>query len=120
MKYIRECPDCGKKIRFPLDKGRIRIHCSCGYTAIIDPDDTALYETGSFDLKPDNTKRKNRLTDMLSGFFIGLDRKRIINSLLDLKYKIQNFRYMPDRERYRFIAAAAGITALIAFMFIIC
>lgn len=98
MKYIKDCPDCGKKIRFPLDKGRIRVFCSCGYTTIIDPDDTTLYVDGNFDLMPDK-KTSGTIVGLVPSFFKKLTWKNFINSLLEIKYKIQNIRYLPNRER---------------------
>jgi hypothetical protein len=104
MKYIKDCPECGKKIRFPLDRGRIRIHCQCGYSAIVDPDDTSLYNNGKFDLSEGSSTPEKHTFPSLKA---ARNKKRIINSLLETKYKIQNFRYLPDKERNKFIAAAA-------------
>lgn len=112
MKYIKDCPECGKKIRFPLDRGRIRIHCRCGYTAVIDPDDTSLYNDGKFDLSEGENPTSKKAPDF-SSIRSKLDRKKIINSLLEMKYKIQNLRYMPDRERNRFLAVSLFLLLLV-------
>lgn len=112
MKYIKNCPECGKQLRFPLDRGRIRIHCRCGYSSIVDPDDTTLYSDGKFDLSDDGGSRKKTSRSILS-LKSKLDKKRIINGILEIKYKIQNLRYMPDRERNRFLAAVIVILLLL-------
>lgn len=115
MKYIVDCPSCGRKIRFPLDKGRIKIFCTCGYNTVIDPDDTSLYKSGNFDLKPENNKQRPT-----AGFFESiaslLDKctwNNFINALLEVKYKLQNIRHLPDRERMSIVAVAAGIILMI-------
>lgn len=106
MKYIIDCPSCGRKIRFPLDRGRIKIFCTCGYNTVIDPDDTKLYESGNFDLKPENNSQQTA-----EGFFESiaslLDKcswNSFINSLLEIKYRLQNIRVLPDKERNRIVA----------------
>ncbi len=124
MKYIRECPECGRKIRFPLDKGKIRVFCTCGYNTVIDPDDTSLYKTGNFDLKPENKETKpafGAITALISSVIKNLSRDRFINSLLEIKYKLQNIRYLPDRERNRtalFIIALVLLLAAAIYTFL--
>lgn len=100
MKYITECPECGKSLRFPLDKGKIKIRCGCGYEAVIDPDDTTLYKKGRFDLKTENqSKERNKKPVKNTGFT--LSRDNIIRKLYDFRYTMQNLKHMPDREKYR-------------------
>lgn len=101
MKYIIDCPSCGRKIRFPLDKGRIKIFCSCGYNTVIDPDDTALYKSGKFDLKPgeEHSEKADGFFHSLSSLLDSFKWNSFVNSLLEVKYKLQNFRYLPDMER---------------------
>jgi len=102
MKFIINCPECGKSLRFPLDKGRIKIRCSCGYETLIDPDDTSLYNKGRFDLKSDgpiNNKKRKPVKQTGSLF----DKDKIIRKLFDYRYTLQNLRYMPDREKYRIL-----------------
>ena len=115
MKYIKQCPDCGKKIRFPLDRGRIRVFCSCGYNTIIDPDDTTLYESGSFDLKSENSQSSivGSINSLLSGLFKNLSWKKFINNILEVKYRIQNIRHLPDSERNKIITAVVLVILLI-------
>ena len=51
MYLIKSCPSCGKRIRFPIDRGRIRVTCECGSTFLADPDDPSLYNDAAFDLQ---------------------------------------------------------------------
>ncbi|HPS56675.1 MAG TPA: hypothetical protein PK514_01090 [Spirochaetota bacterium] len=116
MKYIKDCPSCGRKIRFPLDKGRIKIFCTCGYNTVIDPDDTTLYKTGNFDLKPENKKSgpaenfSKSITNLLNKFTWN----NFVNILLKVKYKLQNIRYLPDRERNRIVAVMLFVILAVA------
>jgi hypothetical protein len=34
---VKECPSCGRGLRFPIDRGRIRVRCVCGHQFIADP-----------------------------------------------------------------------------------
>ncbi|HOP62578.1 MAG TPA: hypothetical protein PK358_10745 [Spirochaetota bacterium] len=97
MKYIIPCPHCGESLRFPLDKGKIKIRCHCGYETVIDPDDTSLYRKGRFDLKPGKTEKKNKASK--NSFNITI--QNLIRALYNIKYSIQNLKHMPDRERNR-------------------
>ena len=121
MKYIKNCPECGRKIRFPLDRGKIKIFCSCGYSTVIDPDDTSLYHDGKFDLS-ESTDREEKMFSFpsLSSLSAKFSKQKIINSVLDLKYKMQNLRYMPEKERNRFIIGVlfAVITIIAAIYFL--
>lgn len=109
MKFITQCPRCGSGLRFPLDRGKIRIKCRCGYEDIIDPDDTSLYGKGRFDLKPEESGDKAHSQIKENPF----SRETIIRKLYDLSYAVQNFRYMPDREKYRLLATILLPVALI-------
>lgn len=116
MKYIKDCPSCGRKIRFPLDKGRIKIFCTCGYNTVIDPDDTKLYETGSFDIKPEPVKPglTENFSASISSLLDNFTWSNFVNRLLEIKYKLQNLRYLPDRERNRVIAVVLIIIMTVA------
>ena len=100
MKFIINCPECGRSLRFPLDKGRIKIRCQCGYGMVIDPDDTSLYKKGRFDLKPEGPiiNKKRKPVKQTGSLF---DKDKIIRKILEYRYTLQNFRHMPDREKYR-------------------
>jgi len=121
MKFIKACPACGKMLRFPIDRGVIKVSCQCGHTLIINPDDRELYKDGKFDLRNNGTDSRNK---GLVYFFKSLSsriRKKIsyrnfINSLLELKYKLQNLSLMPDAERNRLILTFVSIIALLIFL----
>lgn len=115
MKYITECPGCGKSLRFPLDKGKIKIRCRCGYEAVIDPDDTTLYKKGRFDLKSEDAA-KNKRKEPAKKAGSSLSKDKIIRKLYDLKYSVQNIRHMPDRERYRLLLLIILPLVLLAFI----
>lgn len=114
MKYIIDCPSCGRKIRFPLDKGRIKVFCQCGYNTVIDPDDTALYKSGKFDLKPEDkhADKTGGFFDSLSSLLNNFTWNNFVNGLLEIKYKLQNLRYLPDRERNRLLVIILFIIVL--------
>ncbi len=101
MKYITPCPECGRNLRFPLDKGKIKIRCTCGYGTIIDPDDTSLYKKGRFDVEPEK-QHKNRKKKIKKASPV-LNRDTIIRMIYDFKYSVQNIKHMPDREKYRLL-----------------
>lgn len=119
MKYIKDCPSCGRKIRFPLDKGRIKIFCTCGYNTVIDPDDTKLYETGSFDIKPESVRPglTENFSASISSLLNNFTWNNFVNRLLEVKYKLQNLRHLPDRERNRVLLFALALILLIALVF---
>ena len=114
MKYITGCPECGRSLRFPLDKGRIKIRCSCGYETIIDPDDTSLYKKGRFDVEPEGQKKTGRSKAKKSAPAIRKD--AVIRKLYDIRYSIQNIKHMPDREKYRLILMVLLPLLLLAFI----
>jgi len=123
MYLIKVCPECKTKIRFPIDKGTIRVKCSCGYSFIANPDDTGIYRDASFDLSH-TTPGLKRMTPLRR--WIGDIRVRgliplTISGALDVKYKIQNFRLLPDAEKKRivlaFIIIGAVIIAVIAAVY---
>jgi len=120
MKYIVDCPSCGRKIRFPLDKGRIKVFCTCGYNTLIDPDDTALYNSGKFDIKPEDRhpEKSGSFFDSINSLLNKFTWSNFVNALLEGKYKLQNFRYLPDKERNRLIVIIiAVILAVSAAMY---
>ena len=115
MKYIIDCPSCGKSLRFPLDRGKIKIRCGCGYEAVIDPDDTSLYKKGRFDLNPeDSIKDKKKKPVNKTGSLFNKD--RVLRKLYDIKYSIQNFKHLPDREKYRILLLISLPVLLLIFI----
>jgi hypothetical protein len=96
MFYIKPCPKCGKKLRFPLDKGKLQIKCECGNSFYVDPDDTSLYKTGYFDLKGKSVPqwfRKIKTPDFKKIY------SEIITNLLNYKYSLQNFMLLTWKDR---------------------
>ena len=114
MKYIKACPVCGRMLRFPIDKGIIKVSCQCGSDMIIDPDNTELYKDGKFDLASDSKKRQNK--NFIKSFTNKINFRKIINSLLELKYKLQNISLMPDRERNRALLYLFFIIIILIFL----
>ncbi len=116
MNLVKNCPACGRKLRFPIDRGKIRVRCVCGESFIADPDDTTLYKNASFDLA-----RENRPGAGLSGIFrkkisfkaLSLLRDRLIERAYRIRYTLQNFPLLSARSQRRIVFAgiAAGIAA---------
>ncbi|MBN2157977.1 MAG: hypothetical protein JW807_01185 [Spirochaetes bacterium] len=127
MYLVKTCPSCKTKIRFPIDKGTIRVTCSCGYSFIANPDNTDIYKNASFDLR--NTKHQGNTFDSLKKTVkkIQVDQMKaaVINWTLSFKYKIQNFRLLPNAERKKIIftlllicaSICAGIILLISAIY---
>ena len=108
-------------LRFPIDRGIIKVSCQCGHILIINPDDTELYKDGKFDLRNDGTDRSNEgllsfLKSLRNRMRKKVNYKNFINSLLELKYKLQNLSLMPDAERNRLILTILSIIALLIFI----
>jgi hypothetical protein len=112
MYIIKPCPICGKKIRFPIDRGKIRVTCECGSTFLANPDDPTLYKDAAFDLKTAEDKKSrgypcNKLLLKLQESYRNFNLKEIssktINRLFDYKYKIQNFRLLPTTEQKKIL-----------------
>lgn len=125
MYLIKLCPECKTKIRFPIDKGTIRVKCACGYSFVANPDDTGIYRDASFDLSH-TTPGLKKMTPLRR--WIGDIQVRgfvpfLITGALNLKYKIQNFRLLPDVEKKKIILAflfiSAGIIGLIVTIYIL-
>jgi hypothetical protein len=116
MHLIKECPSCSRKLRFPIEKGKIRVTCACGQSFIADPDDPDLFANASFDLKgPGHTKAP--LSAWLKAPFAtvpapGEIKKTLIAALYSFKYRIQNFSLLPSREKIRLIALLSALIAL--------
>jgi hypothetical protein len=125
MYLIKVCPECKTKIRFPIDKGTIRVKCTCGYNFIANPDDTGIYRDASFDLSH-TTPGLKKMTPLRR--WIGDIQVRgfvpfLITGALNLKYKIQNFHLLPAAEKKKIILAflfiGAGIIGLIVTIYIL-
>jgi hypothetical protein len=119
MYLIKICPECKNKIRFPIDKGTIRVKCSCGHSFIANPDDTGMYRDASFDLShtAPGLKKMSPLGRWIGDIRIKGIFPFIITAALDLKYKLQNFRLLPRAEKKKLIVTilcfCAGIIGLV-------
>ncbi len=118
MHYILDCPSCSRKLRFPIDRGKIRVTCLCGYRFLADPDDPSLYGTGSFD--PLNKIKEKKQSTKLSKLNFNEIRQRAISKFFNLKYSIQNFKLLPTAEKKRIIARLIILyIALMMIMFLV-
>jgi len=126
MYYIRPCPSCGQKVRFPIDKGKIKVTCSCGHSFIADPDDPSLFREGIFDLGGGNKKKRTSMQSIFARVRIPdlqAIKSRVISSLYDFRYSVQNFRLLPDVEKKRLIMKILLFIIVIIFlvyMFLYC
>jgi hypothetical protein len=125
MYLIKVCPACKTKLRFPIDKGTIRVKCSCGHSFIANPDDTGMYRDASFDLSHTSPGLK-KLTPLRR--WLGDIRARgflpsLITGVLNLKYKLLNFPLLPGAEKKKIIliilCIGAGSIALAIMIFIL-
>jgi hypothetical protein len=117
MNLIKTCPSCGNKIRFPLDKGKIKVKCSCGFNFVADPDDTSIYKNSEFDLTGKKSSRPG-ISSWIGNLFKSTSGEKftwshIINSLLNAKYKLQNFRLLPTSEQKKILSIVIIIAIII-------
>jgi hypothetical protein len=94
-------------LRFPIDRGKIRVRCACGNNFIADPDDPALYRGAQFDLSTSRKKRKSeplyrRIENLVDA---------VIRYIFDFLYHVQNFRLLPTRQQVRIALIVGGILA---------
>jgi len=113
-------------VRFPIDRGKIRVNCPCGNSFIADPDSPELYKGAQFDLHG-KVKKKNAMTGLgslkerLSSFDIRSRWEQFARYAIDLSYKIQNFHILPTREQQKIIIVLSIIILLIVVsLFMIC
>lgn len=118
MYLIKACPSCKMKLRFPIDKGTIRVKCGCGYSFIADPDNPSLYENARFDLSVTKfgLKKLSACKGAITHSWLKHIVPAVITSILNFKYRVQNFRLLPDDEKTKLIAGIAAITAFIAII----
>jgi hypothetical protein len=119
MYFIHTCPSCGKKLRFPIDRGSIRVKCPCGYSFLANPDDPAMYRGGAFDLSA-GARRGNlfsRLMKLVSRESLKDLKKKIIRAALQYKYNFQNRRLMTGRQRRDFMLTTLVLLLVIALLF---
>ena len=121
MHLIKPCPSCGKKLRFPITEGEIKVTCRCGSSFVADPDDQSLYCNAEFDLRPAPGRKppKNTLrhfTERIKGITIKEITTKLINRMLDIKYKIQNFRHLPVKEQRKIFLILMITAALLSLL----
>jgi len=125
MYLIKICPSCKLKLRFPIDKGTIKVSCSCGHSFIANPDSTDIYQEAVFDLSHTTCGLKKMVP--LQRWIDKIQFSRIIPAMitgaLNIKYKLQNFRLLPDTEKKRIILAilfiGVGIIGLIVTIYLL-
>jgi hypothetical protein len=125
MYLIKACPDCKTRLRFPIDKGTIKVRCNCGYSFIANPDNTDIYKDASFDLSHTKgtlkkmTPLRNAINEMQFDQII----PALINKFLTIKYKIQNFRLLPGAEKKKImlilVLSCAGLIGVIITIYLL-
>ncbi len=119
MYLIKTCPSCKTRLRFPIDKGTIKVKCNCGYSFTANPDNTEIYKDASFDLSrtTGTLKKMTPLRSAINSMQFDQIMPNLINKFLDLKYKIQNFRLLPDAEKKKIMVVLlisfAGVIGVI-------
>jgi hypothetical protein len=118
MYFIHTCPSCGKKLRFPIDRGPIRVKCPCGYSFLANPDDPAMYRGGAFDLSAGARRGGlcSRIKKLLSRESLKDLKKKIIRAILQYKYNFQNRQLMTGRQRRDFILTTLALLLAIALL----
>jgi len=121
MYLIKNCPSCQRPLRFPIDRGTIKVHCKCGYEFTADPDDSRLYDNARFDVAyRKNTKKKAKREKDISRMYADIKRK-VITSILKAKYTVQNFKLLPAKQQQRVVLAGLIVLAIIILAgFFIC
>lgn len=123
MFLIKTCSLCGRKLRFPIDKGRIMVRCQCGNSFLADPDDPGLFRDSSFDLKAKNTKAKTGVFHIVSSRLKNFDYRKaldsFINTILGWKYRLQNFHLLPANDKKKLIIQILLVLLLIGFVILV-
>ena len=125
MYLIKTCPSCKTRLRFPIDKGTIMVKCPCGYSFAANPDNTEIYKDAAFDLSRSTCglKKMAPLKRAMDSMKFDQIIPLIINRTLNIKYKIQNFRLLPEMEKKKIILvfgiACAMIVGVIVTLYMI-
>lgn len=117
MHLIKNCAACGSRLRFPIDKGKIRVRCRCGESFIADPDDPVLYRNASFDLFQRTDAGRSpfiRAFQRLKSFRPGELIPGLVKGILNVKYTLQNFPVLPGATQRRIVAIVILVLLLIA------
>ena len=120
MYLIKTCPTCKTRLRFPIDKGTIMVKCPCGYSFVANPDNTDIYKEAAFDLSHSTCglKKMTPLKRAMDGLQFDHIIPAIINRGLNIKYKVQNFRLLPEAEKKKTILAFGIVCAIIVGMIV--
>ncbi len=119
MHLVKPCPKCGRRLRFPIDRGIIRVTCPCGHSFTADPDDTGIYRNASFDLsRPHVNSRIRQLIGRLRSLDVTTLPRRLITGFLEFTYRIRNFPLLPFSERMRLIVTILLAASLLAAMIV--
>ena len=123
MFLIKSCPRCERKLRFPLDKGKIKVRCKCGYSFIADPDNPSLYKNAEFDLSYSSKKKPLsllRLFRQLQSVRLKDAYSAFINRYLKVRYTLQNFKLLASSEQQRIVLfmILIGVIAVAIFILI--
>jgi len=120
MFLIKPCPSCGRRIRFPIDKGTLRVKCRCGNVFLADPDDPRLYQGATFDLSA-GKRYLNILQRSLIKIAGKLNFNRlypdIINFFLGIKYDMQNFRLLPSSRQRKIVVILIILLVFLLVLF---
>ncbi len=125
MYLIKTCPTCKTRLRFPIDKGIIKVKCNCGYSFIANPDNTDIYKNASFDLShtTGSLKKMAPLKSAIDSIRFDQFIPSLINKFLAVKYKTQNFRLLPDAEKKKIILvlflSCAGLIGVIVTIYLL-
>ena len=121
MHIIKNCTACSKRLRFPIDRGIIRVRCACGNEFIADPDKPGLYENSQFDLSTNKAALKGDARRFINNLKLDELYPKIINKLYGFKYKLQNFKLLPSSEQKKIIIPLLLIFFILAaVIFMIC
>jgi len=119
MHLIKPCPRCGKRLRFPIDRGIIRVTCPCGHSFTADPDDTGVYHNASFDLsRPHAKSRIGHFTSSLRGLNLQALSRQIITRFIEFTYRIRNYPLLPSAEKWKLILTLFLAASLLAAMIV--
>ena len=125
MYLLKSCIVCGKKLRFPIDRGKINVKCPCGYSFTADPDDAELYDGSKFDISTRSSKSlRNKkipdffdIPDRIKNIRFGMIYRKVLRTLIDFKYQLQNFKLLPDIERKKIILILMSAILIILSVF---
>ncbi len=121
MYLIKSCPSCNRNLRFPIDRGKITVKCTCSYNFIADPDNPELFNNAKFDLSEKKSENDilKKLQDYKDKFNFHELHRQGIKQIYDFRYKIQNFKLLPDSEKIKLVLIFILITIVIIVLLIL-